>query len=154
MKTRTLKMADACAMSGYTRDQIRSLLRDLPKFVYNQSKGRNTTFTRAELLVISVLTELETRYGMKRAAIAKVVDPLLSTLQQPRNLNQAARLNIVFSEGIVNYLPEDVFIQEGLIVPLGPIFRKLDSYLGAIPQDEQLFLSLGPSVVHGKKGYK
>lgn len=143
-------MADACAVSGYSRDQMRALLRDLPLFIGNQSEGKNRTFTRAELLVISVIAEMESRYGMKRSAIGDIVTNLLNSLQKPRNVNPLARLNVVFQTSVVEYLTEDAFIQEGVVIPLGPIFKKIDHYLCAMPEDEQIELALGPNLIRSR----
>lgn len=148
MDVRTLKMADACSISGYTRDQMRALLRDLPSFTVNQSAGRSRVFTRVELLAIAVISFMEKRYGMRRAAIGVILERLLETLQAPREVDPLACLVIVTGEASVSYTRLNEVVTEGLVIPLAPIFDRLDTYLGAkIPQN-QMEISFGPSAPH------
>ncbi|MRR50208.1 MAG: hypothetical protein EG825_04725 [Rhodocyclaceae bacterium] len=131
MKVRKITTADVCEVTGYTRDQLRGMLRDLPPFLESSSEGRNRTFSRVELLTVCIITQLETRYGLKRGAIGKIVHLLLSTLNSPRTVAPRARLNIVPEQPLVTYLADDAQVSEGLLVPLGPIFQRVDHYLGA-----------------------
>lgn len=148
MEVRTLKMADACAISGYTRDQMRALLRDLPPFTADEGSGRNRVFTRVELLVIAIITFMEKRYGIKRPAIKGILDQLLTTIQSPRNIDPRACLVIVTGEASVSYSRLNENIDEGLVIPLAPIFDLLDTYLGAKTEQKQLEISFGPSAIH------
>jgi hypothetical protein len=127
MDVRILKMADACSISGYTRDQMRALLRDLPSFTVDQGTGRSRVFTRVELLAIAVISFMEQRYGIKRAAIGTVVERLLETLQVPREIDPHACLVIVTGEASVSYIRLNEVVAEGLVVPLAPIFDRLDT---------------------------
>ncbi|MFK5950271.1 MAG: hypothetical protein QM500_16040 [Methylococcales bacterium] len=147
MNVRTLKMADACAVSGYTRDQMRALLRDLPQFTVNQGSGRSRIFTRVELLAIVIISFMEQRYGIKRAAIGDILEQLLSTIQSPREVDPQACLIIIASEGSVLYTQLNETVDEGLVIPLAPIFDQLDTYLGAKTSQKQIEISFGPSVL-------
>lgn len=147
MEVRTLKMADACAVSGYTRDQIRALLRDLPSFTLHQDLGRSRVFTRIELLAIAIISTMEQRYGVKRAAISIILDKLLDTLQIPRQLDPLACLLIVTGESSVSYTTLGQTASEGLIIPLAPIFDQLDSYLGVKTSVKQMEISFGQSAL-------
>ena len=150
MKVRPLKMLDACAVSGYTRDQIRALLRDLPPFISSQEAGKSKVFTRAELLTIAVIAFMERRYGIRRSAVANVVNQLVACFQKPRSLEPCACLNIVTEDGLVSYMAANQSVEEGLVIPLEPIFDRLDNYLGATSSNEQIELALGPTIVGNK----
>jgi hypothetical protein len=147
MEVRPLKMADACAVSGYSRDQMRALLRDLPSFTSQQSTGKSRVFTRAELLAIAVIATMEQRYGIKRAAISAILDRLLHTLQAPRQLDPLACLLIVTGEPSVSYTTLSQCPSEGLVLPLAPIFDQLDTYLGVKTSHKQMEISFGPSAL-------
>lgn len=138
MNVRSLKMADACAISGYTRDQMRALLRDLPSFTANQGSGRNRVFTRIELLTIAIISFMEQRYGIKRAAIGQILEPLLIAIQVPREVDPLACLVVVTGEATVSYARLNEKVKEGLVIPLAPIFNQLDTYLGATEPKKQL----------------
>lgn len=148
MEVRTLKMADACAISGYSRDQMRGLLRDLPPFTANHSSGRNRTFTRVELLAIAIISTMERRYGTKRAAVGEVLEQLLSVLQAPRVVDPMACLVIITGEKTVTYTKLSENTEEGLVIPLGPIFDLLDTYLGAKTTAQQMEISFGPRALN------
>lgn len=130
MDVRKLKMADACSVSGYTRDQVRALLRDLPPFTVDQGVGRSRAFTRVELLVVAVISVMEQRYGIKRAAIGGILDRLLKALQVPREVDVSACLVVVTGEPSVSYVRLNETIEEGLVIPLSPILDRIDTYLG------------------------
>jgi hypothetical protein len=146
MKVRKITMADVCEVTGYTRDQVRGMLRDLPPFLDCLSEGRNRTFSKAELLTICVIAQMETRYGIKRVAIGKIVHQLVASLSGPRSVDLRARLNIIPEASLVSFLSEEAVVAEGVIVPLGPIFQRVDHYLGAYSESGRqgdLLLGLG-----------
>lgn len=145
MDVRTLKMADACAISGYTRDQMRAVLRDLPAFTADRGTGRNRIFTRVELLTISIIAFMEQRYGIKRSAIGSILDQLLTAIQSPREIDPLACLVVVTGEMSVSYSRLNENVEEGLVIPLAPIFERLDTYLGAKTEKKQLEINFGPS---------
>ncbi len=148
-------MSDACEVTNYTRDQLRGMFRDLPSFLEHPSEGRNRIFSRAELLTICIITHMETRYGLKRAAIGKVVNQLLATLNDPRPVDQRYRLNVIPEVSLVTFLPEDAPVAEGLIVPLAPIFQRVDLYLGAYSESgKQRELPLSPGIVRTQSNRK
>lgn len=147
MNVRTLKMADACAISGYTRDQMRALLRDLPSFTIDQGSGRNRTFTRVELLTIAIISHMEQRYGIRRAAIGTIIKQLLETLQTPRVVDPLACLVIIAGDSFVLYTQLGESVAEGLVIPLAPIFDQLDTYLGVKTPQKQMEIGFGPSAL-------
>ena len=148
MDVRPLKMADACAISGYTRDQMRALLRDLPPFTVDQGTGKNRVFTRVELLTIAIISSMEQRYGIKRNAIGAALKPLLETIQVPREVDPLACLVVVTGDASVSYARLTDAVAEGLVIPLAPIFDRLDTYLGVKTPKKQMEVSFAPSALH------
>ncbi len=147
MNVRTLKMADACAMTGYTRDQIRALLRDLPPFTLDQGSGRSRVFSRVELLAITIISFMEQRYGVKRGAIGAILEGLLEALQAPREVDSLACLVIVTGEEAVLFSRLTESVEEGLVIPLAPILDKLDIYLGVKAPHKQMEIGFRPSAL-------
>lgn len=148
MRARKITMSDACEVTGYTRDQMRGMLRDLPLFAPPSSPRTARTFTRNELLVICVVAVLESRYGLRRGAIVNLIPALMSTLQGPRVANKTAHLNLVIDPCSVTYLPDNTAGLEGIILPLGSIFERVDHYLGGYSEaGTQTELPLGPVMV-------
>ena len=147
MNSRPLKMADACAVSGYTRDQMRGLIRDLPSFIADQGLGRNRIFTRAELLSIAIIAEMEQKYGLKRTAIGSIVRSLINLIQLPREVDHLACLVVITGNQSVSYSRLDQSINEGLVIPLAPIFDQLDTYLGAKVPQKQIEIAFKPSAI-------
>ncbi|MFK4751144.1 hypothetical protein [Oceanobacter antarcticus] len=126
---------------------MRALLRDLPSFTLDQGTGRSRVFTRVELLTIAVITYMEQRYGIKRVAIGGILGLLLEILQSPREVDPLACLVVVTGEAKVSYSRLSETVTEGLVVPLAPIFHRLDTYLGVKPQQRQMEISFGPTVI-------
>ena len=137
MNVRTLKMADACAVSGYTRDQMRAVLRDLPPLGVAHGPGRNRVFSRMELLVIAIICTMEQRYGIRRTAIGPILDELIKIIQSVREQVASSTLVIVTSAESVLLKCQTESVKEGLIIPLAPIVRRMDIYLGGHSQETQ-----------------
>lgn len=126
---------------------MRALLRDLPPFTVDQGSGRNRVFTRVELLAIAIISFMEQRYGIRRAAIGKVLEQLLKAIQSPREVDPFACLVVVTGEGSVGYTRLNETVAEGLVIPLAPIFDRLDTYLGAKTAQKQMEISFGTSAL-------
>ena len=124
---------------------MRALLRDLPSFTVDQGSGRSRVFSRVELLAIAVISFMEQRYGVKRVAIGAVLDQLLETLQTPREVDPLACLVIVTGEASVSYNRLTEAVAEGLVVPLAPLFDRLDTYLGVKTPQKQMEIGFGTS---------
>lgn len=140
-------MADACTLSGYTRDQMRALLRDLPTFMQNNGSGRTRIFTRVELLSITIVTFMEQRYGIKRVAIGAIIESLIKALQSPREIDSLACLIIITGEPSVRFSRLNEPVEEGLVIPLAPIFNQLDTYLGAKTTQKQIEITFEPAIL-------
>lgn len=145
-------MSDACEVTGYTRNQLRGLLRDLPAFVSQEASARSgRAFTRGELLVICFITEMESTYGMKRSSIGTVLTQLIASIQSPRPPETSSRLHIVLSSKTVTYLSPGATADDGLLIPVAAIFERIDKYLGGHIDSSQGELPLGPVIVSRKQ---
>lgn len=136
MKVRKITTGDACQATGYSRDKLRGMIRDLPKFLTDSNAGKNRHFSRVELVALCVITRLESRYGLRRPVIGLLLDQLLPVLNGLRAAQANATLNILISPPVVRFVGDGIFPHEGLLVPLAPIFSSIDSYLGAHDEPE------------------
>lgn len=135
--SRPLTMADLLAISGYTRDQMRGLLDALPAFARRNTAARIAkNYSAPDLLLVQTCTQLETRYGLQRGTVAKFSDALRSVLAGPRHVSKSASLLLSFDPVDVHYLEATGGFEEGLLVPLAPIFQVVDDYL--LPGTAQL----------------
>lgn len=130
MSSRSLTMSDLLAISGYTRDQMRGLLEAMPTYASRNSQVRVAKqYTAQDLLVLRTCSQLESRYGFQRSAVAGFSDALRSVLSGPRPLSTTARLLFTFEPLNVRYVEATEAIEEGLLIPLAPIFYAVDEYL-------------------------
>jgi hypothetical protein len=148
MLSRQLTMTDLCRVTGYTRHQIHGLLK--LAFPARSSKGERFAreFRSQDLLLVTAITELETRFRIKRSGIALVAKRLAQVLSGPRALSRRARLVVAFDPPKVIYVPDVVPLVDGVVMSLGPIFERVDTYVanagGAASQEP---LRLGPTVL-------
>lgn len=152
MSSRSLTMADLLAISGYTRDQMRGLLGAMPAYASRNTQVRVAKqYTAQDLLVVQTCAQLESRYGLQRCTVASLSDALRSALSGPRPVSATARLLLTFVPPDVRYVEATVSIEEGLLVPLAPIFQAVDEYLlpGRARLDwSQRELGFGPQAVN------
>lgn len=152
MSSRSLTMADLLAISEYTRDQMRGLLDAMPAYASRNTQVRVAKqYTAQDLLVVRTCAQLESRYGLQRGAVADLSDALRSALSGPRPVSATARLLLTFDPPDVRYVEATVSVEEGLLVPLAPIFQAVDEYL--LPGRAQLGwgqheLGFGPQAVN------
>lgn len=127
---RPLTVSDLLAISQYTRDQMRGLLDALPAYASRDAKVRIARqYTAHDLLVIAACSFLEARYGLQRSAVAGFSEQIGWVLSGPRPVSSSPYLLLTFAPPKVQYVESLEEIQEGLLVPLSPIFLALDSYL-------------------------
>lgn len=152
MSSRSLTMADLLAITGYTRDQMRGLLDAMPAYASRNTQVRVAKqYTAQDLLVVRTCSQLESRYGLQRGAVAGFSDGLRSALSGPRPVSATARLLLTFDPPNVRYVQDTESIDEGLAVPLAPIFQAVDEYL--LPGRAQLDwgqreLGFGPQAIN------
>jgi hypothetical protein len=141
---RKLTAADVCVVTGYSRDELHALLRVLPPYHLVKPGSRVAReFTAKDLLVLSVTRILEDQYGVRRAAIGDIGVPLQDALSGPRLRGEDPCISI-------NIRPPRVCLvgttvpREGLLLPLAPIYEKIETYLS---YDPQLSLQFGPTLL-------
>jgi hypothetical protein len=152
MNRRKLTVTDLCKVSGYSRDQIRRLLEELPVYSDQPTDRRVAReFFARDLIVISVLFVLEFKLYVKRSSFTLLIDQLASVLTGPKPANRFAMLHLSFSPIAIQYVTEDASFLEGTLVSLGPIFEKVDTYLSSDQLDLQRELELGFTDITTKK---
>lgn len=155
MRPIRLKVSAIEAVTGYSRFQLRGLLAEVfPNPARGKRTGAHRTFSRQELLMAAVVCEIEQKYGVERKKLATAAEALRCELTGPRAANRDARLLITFTPPTVKYLDNGVPLTEGLIVRLGPLFEKVDEYLGASSPSRdtaQSILPLRPTIATGSR---
>ena len=141
---RRLTVADVCAVAGYSRDELHALLRILPPYNLERPAPRVAReFSAKDLLVLSVTQLLEDRYGVRRAAVGEIGLQLQEVLGGPRLQGEGQYLAVTINPPSVRIA--DLSAQkDGLIVPLAPLYEKIEAYLS---YDPQLSLQFGPTIV-------
>jgi hypothetical protein len=143
-------------VSGYNRHELRAVLDELPFYCDRAAKARVAReFTQQDLIILTVVRELEVTHGMRRNAVAGIFAPLRAALSGPKKLNPQARLHITVSPPRVKYIEIPTVLDGGTTVPLGSIFERVDGYLGlhlyVDNTSDQRSLRLGPTVIAGRK---
>ncbi len=154
---RKLTAIDVVQITGYSREELRALRAAIGFHRSTTLRPRIAQeFTRQDLIVISVIRELETTYGMKRAAIAGIYKLLRTALSGPKPINPKARLLITAIPPVVTYLNEPVDVSEGTLVGLQRVFDRVDTHFGAYMDyaGGQRDLKLSPTVMRQRKSSK
>lgn len=157
MRAIQLRISDLAAVAGYTRFQLHGLLNDVfPEQARGVKKTRSQrTFSPQDLLVVTVVCELERNYGVKRSVLASVNLPLRQALSGPRKVSREARLVVTFTPPTATYHAANAPVTEGIVLALGPLFAKVDEYLGVAESSRdggQAVLALSPAVVTNLRG--
>lgn len=155
MKARKITTTDVCKVTGYSRHQLRGLLAELPVYSGQKTEARVAReFTHADLVTLAVVHTLETSHRARRDAVASISNLLRKALTGPKTVNRGARLLISYEPPAVSYLTSESLPQDGTLVSLGPIFQRVDTYMGhGRPYTEKLQteFSLGPTLVSSRK---
>jgi len=105
--------------------------------------------------VIAVACEIEREYGVERKKLAVAAGALCRALARPRPADRDARLLLTFTPPAASYLEPNTPATEGLLVRLGPVFVRIDEYLGVSGPSEQAAqaqLPLRPTLASGRRG--
>ena len=156
MRSLQLKISDLATVAEYTRFQMHGLLDEVfPGPVRAGKKARSQrAFSPQDLIIVTVACELEKKYGVKRSVLASVSEPLRQVLTGPRKASREARLLLTFMPPMATYLVSEVPVTEGLVLPLGPLFAKVDEYLGVAESSHdgrQTILALSPAIVTNRR---
>lgn len=143
-----ITVADVAQVTGFSRHKLRGLLRELPTFEKRREKARVAReYSRQDVVILAVCCELEERYCLKREAIATLIEKLRQTLSVPRTVATDARLVIRLTPPEVQYVDGVVPVADGIVVPLQPIFQRIDGHLepdSLRTVGDQRSLDLGP----------
>lgn len=145
MKPTTI--ADLCELTGYSRDQMRGLLAELPRFSNRQSEARRArVYSNHDVLLVAILCRLEMRYGLKRHPVASLCEAIAAEIALPRTISRDARLVLDVEAASCQYVEGVPSLANGLVFPLDPIFCQIDAYLTPPPllQREVRFSSIRP----------
>lgn len=150
---RRLKASNIYGVANYTRNQFRGLLAELG---YQLEKLEQTqprvarTFSPQDFLVILIACELDSKYCLRRSAIANLIPQIKRELSGPRPVAQQPRLLINVTPPSVRYLDTDANFSTGLVLPLHEIFARVDGHLlqsGSELPTPQTALNFGPTLV-------
>src|SRR5438105_3048636 len=127
-------MTDLCSVSDYSRHQMRGLLDELPMYANHGTQARVAAeYTAHDLLVIALCCRLESHYSLRRTAVVAVAQDLYRQLGGPRSVAPDAKLLLRFDPPSAVYLQHASHVDDGLVVALEPLFRRVDEYLLPAP---------------------
>jgi len=146
-----LTAKDICEVTGWSRDQLRALLDELPPYREWKSAARVARrFSPTDLLFLSVVAHLEQSAGLRRSAIARISTPLKELLSRVTILTSPEVIFVSLTPpkavAIQGALPAEC----GIVIRLAPIARKLHEYFGLHivgGTEKQVALKLGPTVL-------
>ena len=144
-----LKTSDICQVSGYSRDQVQSLLKLLPPYCVAPAEQRIArVFRPQDLIVISAAYQLECHCGVRRAELGNIGLMLHATLNGPKVVSADPLLVVSFDPPVVKYVATRRAQVEVSVVRLRPIFDRVDAYLerAANKFGEQWSLDLYPAL--------
>lgn len=127
---RSITISDLCELTGYSRDQMRGLLAELPRFAQRRTEARVAReYSNHDVVLVSVLCRLETVYGLKRSVVSALCESIAATLTVPRKVSKDACLILRVHGSACEYVDAAPQIDDGLVVALAPVFLAIDSYL-------------------------
>lgn len=130
MARRPITAADLAALTGYSRDQLRGLLAELPLFAQRKGEARVANiYSGHDVLVVAICCRLETQYGLKRVAVAALSEVIASCMAAPRPLAQGSRLVLALQPPAARYVKRVDDLADGLVIALDPVFATVDAYL-------------------------
>lgn len=139
MKQRKITIADVGEATGYNRDQLHGLLKKLPLYAdYVGSMRVARTFTKHDVIVLCIAVRLEQKLGLRRAAVAAVIEHIHAELRIPRPSCLTPCLQISIDPPAVSYITEAQIEGEGTVVALGPLYQRVDEYLNGDSAVEEL----------------
>lgn len=148
MPPRKITVVDVCAITGYERDHLQAVLKELPPYNEYAKKPRIAReFTPHDVIALCVVFELETQYGVRRKMIGKISELLRHPLSGPKAVAANARLCIILNPPSVTYSTDTELKHDGIYISLKGIFQRADQYLsygGSMFSVEQAELNLPP----------
>lgn len=137
---REITIGDLCELTGYSRDQLRGLLSELPQYAKRKGEARiANVYSSHDVLVVAICCRLESQYGLKRAAVAALSQALGQALAVPRPAAKGVRLVLGLQPPAVQYVARVDDLADGLVVALDPIFATIDAYLMPYPAHSSMY---------------
>jgi hypothetical protein len=137
---RGITIGNLCELSGYSRDQIRGLLSELPQYAKRKGEPRvANVYSSHDMLVVMICCRLESQYGLKRTAVAMLSQTIAQTLAVPRLAAKGARLVLRLDPPTAKYVERVDDLLDGLVVALDPIFTSIDAYLATFPVHSSMY---------------
>lgn len=131
---RRITISDLCEITGYSRNQMRGLLAELPRFACRHAEPRVArAYSNHDVMLVVLLCRLEMMYGLKRSIVSALCEPVAAALAVPRKVSKQACLVVRIHDVACDYVDAAPRIDDGLVVALGPIFMAIDSYLLPTP---------------------
>jgi hypothetical protein len=131
---RPIIVSDLCELTGYSRDQMRGLLAELPRFACRRAEARVArVYSSHDVVLVVLLCRLETIYGLKRSVVSALCESIAATLAGPREASKQACLIVRVHDATCEYVDAAPLIDDGLVVALDPIFLAIDTYLLPTP---------------------
>lgn len=127
-------MSDLCGLTGYSRDQMRGLLAELPRFALRQSAARVARiYSNQDVVLVVLLCRLETHYGLKRSVVSTLCEPIATALEGMREIGDQSCLILQIHETTCECVDTAPLLNDGLVVSLGSILLSVDRYLLPTP---------------------
>jgi hypothetical protein len=131
---RPIIVSDLCELTGYSRDQMRGLLAELPRFARRRVEARVArVYSNYDVALVVLLCRLETTYGLKRRVVSALCEPVAATLAGVSEVGEQACLILRVHDATCEYVDAPPLINDGLVVALDPIFLAIDTYLLPAP---------------------
>lgn len=134
MISRRITSADIVAVTGLTRHQLRALLAELPGFGTRAKQARVACeYSVQDLTVLAICCRLQTRFGVKRDAVASLVEDLRRIVREPLPAVGNLRLLITVDPQSIEYVTAPCCISEGIVLSLADVFGRIERYLASGP---------------------
>lgn len=144
MHTYTIK--DVSQLLGERkRSRVQQQWTKLPPFADRPTHERSARrFTRADLLTFVVFDVLEERFFVKVHSLGRISRGVHEFLQQPWSAHADGRVLLDLENGQVAPFSESD-ARQGFLVDLTPIRERVDVFLGLVPEQREIPLSVGAS---------
>lgn len=130
---RKITASDLRGASGYDAGGLRAVLDHLQSVscLPSPKKARAAiVYSRLDVSLVAVMYELDTKFGLRKAAMPRIGPAVRDALARPRDVNPDARLVVTIDPPTVRYLEKPEPVDIGIVMPLRPVFTKVDGYLG------------------------
>ena len=110
---RSITISDLCELTGYSRDQMRGLLAELPRFARRHAEARVArVYSNQDVMLVVVLCRLETVYGLRRSIVSALCESIAASLTAPRKVSKQACLILRAHDATCEYVDTAPLIDE------------------------------------------